>query len=86
MNYNFQKGDDVFELQFHTPQSSKIKQPSHDLYDQTKTMVDGPAKQGIIEDVRKIEKLWNVDRTHVPPNMSDVGTSSWMDVTTTPGS
>ena len=76
MNYNFKKGDDVFELQFHTPGSSRIKEPSHALYEQTKSMVDGPEKQGIIEDVRKVEKLWNVDRSHVPPNMQDVGTSS----------
>ena len=76
MNYNFQKGDDIFELQFHTPGSAKLKLPSHELYDQTKLLPDGPKKDAITEEVRKVEKMWNVDRSHVPPGMQDVGTPS----------
>ncbi len=74
-NYMFQKGDDVFELQFHTPGSQTIKDSVHPWYDDAKLLPDGPEKDGLYDDIKKdVFKEWNRDRSHIPPNMEGVGT------------
>ena len=74
MNYMFQKGDDVFELQFHTPGSQRIKDQVHPWYDEAKLLPDGPEKDGLYAEIKKdVVKLWTLDRSHVPPGMQGIG-------------
>lgn len=77
MNYKFMKGDDIVEVQFHTPQSAVIKDESHLLYSQARIMPPGPEKDRMLAQVLD---LWNTDRSHIPPGMENVGTASWYDL------
>ena len=44
------------ELQFHTPSSLAVKQPSHDLYEASRKLPDGPEKDAL---VKKSRELWS---------------------------
>lgn len=73
MNYKFQKGSTVVEVQFHTPASAAIKDVSAPLYTTWRDLPDSPRKNRAYQEMLD---LWSdPDRAHVPPNMDDVGTS-----------
>lgn len=72
MNYQFKKGDQFMEIQFHTPESHYIKGESHKLYQQARTLPpETPERQGYIA---QIWDLWNGDTSHVPPGVESIGT------------
>lgn len=73
MNYNFQNAaGQIIEVQFHTPQSILIKDISHKLYGTLKQMPKGdPRREPLI---KRIVKLWADDRSHVPSNVTTLGT------------
>lgn len=79
MNYKFAKGDDIVEVQFHTPTSAVIKDESHLLYSELRIMPPGPEADRL---ARRIRDLWNTDRLHVPPGMESVGTQTYYDLST----
>jgi hypothetical protein len=55
MNVNMRSPDgQKLELQFHTPQSLKVKDPSHKLYDESRKLPDGPEKDRLVEESRKL--------------------------------
>ena len=58
----FSKGDQVFELQFHTPSAIKILAKSHAIYERSRTMKEGPAKDKL---VNEMQLLW--DTVPSPP-------------------
>lgn len=51
----FSKGDQIFELQFHTPSAIKILAKSHAIYERSRTMKAGPAKDKL---TAEMEALW----------------------------
>ncbi len=72
MNYKFQKGGTIVEVQFHTPASAAIKDVSAPLYTTWRDLPDSPRKDAAYQEILD---LWSdPDRKHVPPNMDDVGT------------
>ncbi len=72
MNYKFQKGSTVVEVQYHTPASAAIKDISAPLYTTWRDLPDSPRKDAAYQEILD---LWSdPDRKHVPPNMDDVGT------------
>ncbi len=72
MNYTFKNGDDIVEIQFHTPESAVIKDISHPLYTEWRSLPDSARKTALYDDILD---LWDDPlRAHVPPNMLDVGT------------
>jgi hypothetical protein len=77
MNYKFAKGDDIVEIQFHTPRSAVIKDESHLIYSRARIMPPGPEKDRLLA---QVNDLWNTDRAHVPPGMENVGTHTYYDL------
>ncbi len=72
MNYSFKQGDDIVEIQFHTPESAVIKDISHPIYTEWRSLPDSARKTALYDDILE---LWDDPlRAHVPPNMLDVGT------------
>lgn len=72
MNYQFKKGDQFMEVQFHTPESHYIKEQSHQLYSQARLLPnDDPERQNMLN---RIWDLWNSDPSHVPPGVDALGT------------
>jgi len=70
INVNFLDPDGYkFELQFHTPQSFTVKEPSHQLYNQSRKIADGPERSALQEESRR---LW--DTVDVPANVDGIGT------------
>ncbi len=58
-NLKFEKAGRVIEVQFHTPTSIVIKDPSHILYDQSRELAKGSAKRLALE--KGVKNLWNKD-------------------------
>ncbi len=72
MNYKFQRGNTIVEVQFHTPASAAIKDVSAPLYTTWRDLPDSPRKDRAYQEILD---LWSdPDRKHIPPNMDDVGT------------
>ncbi len=72
MNYKFQKGGTIVEVQFHTPASAAIKDVSAPLYTTWRDLPDGTQKNKAYQEILD---LWSdPKRAHVPPGMDDVGT------------
>jgi len=57
-----------FELQFHTPQSYAVKEPSHEIYELSRVETDPVVKARLVEETRQIWR--NVD---TPANIGSVG-------------
>jgi hypothetical protein len=62
-----------FELQFHTPKSYDVQEPSHELYDQSRKQGLEAAKRDKL--VKESRALW--DKVETPIGLDDLGTASF---------
>lgn len=62
-----------FELQFHTPKSYQVKDPSHDLYEESRKSDISPAQRDRL--VKQSRALWN--KVETPLGLDDLGTAAF---------
>jgi hypothetical protein len=62
-----------FELQFHTPKSYDVKDPSHELYEESRKQGVDEAKRDKL--VKESRALW--DKVETPVGLDDLGTASF---------